>query len=148
MPGNGISAPSTSSLHPMPRLPPQLLHIARSIHPYLPFLLRTCRDIPSARLELKWLTEHLDSITRSTHRNLRHIYRFKSSPLHGAASFPSHRSRWIAKIRTLGGSKRRREELYRLCLERSRGKPLQYIIGDQPFGDLEILCRKGVLIPR
>lgn len=32
--------------------------------------------------------------------------------------------------------------------ERSRGKPLQYILGDQPFGNLEILCRKGVLIPR
>lgn len=26
--------------------------------------------------------------------------------------------------------------------------PLQYILGNQPFGDLEILCRKGVLIPR
>ncbi|KAJ5504668.1 hypothetical protein N7463_007542 [Penicillium fimorum] len=31
---------------------------------------------------------------------------------------------------------------------RSRGYPLQYILGDQPFGDLEILCRRGVLIPR
>ena len=31
---------------------------------------------------------------------------------------------------------------------RSRGETLQYIIGNQPFGDLEILCRVGVLIPR
>ena len=38
--------------------------------------------------------------------------------------------------------------LRRMVYERSRGKPLQYILGDQPFGNLEILCRNGVLIPR
>ncbi|OJD28241.1 hypothetical protein ACJ73_00371 [Blastomyces percursus] len=32
--------------------------------------------------------------------------------------------------------------------QRARGIPLQYILGDQPFGELEILCRRGVLIPR
>ena len=31
---------------------------------------------------------------------------------------------------------------------RAGGEPLQYILGTQPFGDLEILCKKGVLIPR
>ncbi|PLN80317.1 S-adenosyl-L-methionine-dependent methyltransferase [Aspergillus taichungensis] len=35
-----------------------------------------------------------------------------------------------------------------MCIARSKGVPLQYILGDQPFGDLEILCRRGVLIPR
>jgi methylase of polypeptide subunit release factors len=35
-----------------------------------------------------------------------------------------------------------------MCLMRSTGYPLQYILGNQPFGDLEILCRRGVLIPR
>lgn len=35
-----------------------------------------------------------------------------------------------------------------MCLARSKGVPLQYILGDQPFGDLQILCRSGVLIPR
>lgn len=35
-----------------------------------------------------------------------------------------------------------------LVKKRSRGVPLQYILGSQPFGDLDILCRKGVLIPR
>jgi HemK-like putative methylase len=35
-----------------------------------------------------------------------------------------------------------------LVRRRARGEPLQYIIGNQPFGDLEILCRPGVLIPR
>lgn len=31
---------------------------------------------------------------------------------------------------------------------RSQLEPLQYILGTQPFGSLDILCEKGVLIPR
>lgn len=38
--------------------------------------------------------------------------------------------------------------LRRLCAQRAKGFPLQYILGTQPFGHLEILCRPGVLIPR
>ncbi|KAH8908601.1 hypothetical protein BR93DRAFT_936231 [Coniochaeta sp. PMI_546] len=37
--------------------------------------------------------------------------------------------------------------LRRLCKERSKGVPLQYVLGTQPFGNLEIKCRPGVLIP-
>ncbi|PYH87398.1 S-adenosyl-L-methionine-dependent methyltransferase [Aspergillus ellipticus CBS 707.79] len=35
-----------------------------------------------------------------------------------------------------------------MCRARSRGVPLQYILSDQPFGELDILCKRGVLIPR
>lgn len=35
-----------------------------------------------------------------------------------------------------------------LVKRRSRGEPLQYILGTEFFGDLEIQCRPGVLIPR
>ena len=38
--------------------------------------------------------------------------------------------------------------LRRLCEQRGRGEPLQYILGSEYFGDLEIQCRTGVLIPR
>ncbi|KAK3997613.1 S-adenosyl-L-methionine-dependent methyltransferase [Cladorrhinum sp. PSN332] len=38
--------------------------------------------------------------------------------------------------------------IWQLCEKRSNGTPLQYVLGTQPFGSLEILCRKGVLIPR
>jgi len=31
---------------------------------------------------------------------------------------------------------------------RSTGVPLQYVLASQPFGNLDILCRRGVLIPR
>lgn len=31
---------------------------------------------------------------------------------------------------------------------RARGEPLQYILGSEFFGNLEIKCRPGVLIPR
>lgn len=36
----------------------------------------------------------------------------------------------------------------RLVSRRSRGEPLQYILGSQPFGALDIRCRRGVLVPR
>lgn len=38
--------------------------------------------------------------------------------------------------------------LWWLCEKRGKGVPLQYVLGTQPFGDLEIQCRPGVLIPR
>lgn len=35
------------------------------------------------------------------------------------------------------------------CVQRYKGMPLQYILGTQPFGkELNILCKKNVLIPR
>lgn len=40
------------------------------------------------------------------------------------------------------------QQLKKLCVERARGKPLQYIMGTEYFGDLEIACEPGVLIPR
>ena len=42
----------------------------------------------------------------------------------------------------------RKRDLLALCKRRAKLEPLQYILGSQPFGDLEILCRPGVLIPR
>lgn len=41
-----------------------------------------------------------------------------------------------------------KQQLLRLCKRRQRGEPLQYILGSQPFGDFNIKCRPGVLIPR
>lgn len=38
--------------------------------------------------------------------------------------------------------------LLKLCQRRARGEPLQYLLGTQPFGELEIKCKPGVLIPR
>jgi len=42
----------------MPRLPPALIRRAAHENPFLPLLLRVCRDLPSARNELRWLEEH------------------------------------------------------------------------------------------
>jgi len=97
----------------MPRLLQSLLRHAHYEHPFFPHLLRTCRDLPSARNELRWLTEHVKSTNPP------------SKPKDHA-----------------------RKRLKRLCISRGKGKPLQYILGNQPFGDLDIKCRPGVLIPR
>ncbi|KUJ11442.1 S-adenosyl-L-methionine-dependent methyltransferase [Mollisia scopiformis] len=44
--------------------------------------------------------------------------------------------------------KAHQKQLLQLCIRRSRAEPLQYILGSQPFGDLDIKCRPKVLIPR
>lgn len=41
-----------------------------------------------------------------------------------------------------------KRKLLELVKKRARGVPLQYILGSQPFGKLDIKCRPGVLIPR
>ena len=97
----------------MPRLPPAFLRRAFHEHYLLPYLLRTCRDLPSARNELRWLREHVE---RPNQPNL-----------------------------TSNGT---RIHLKHLCIARGKGRPLQYILGSQPFGDLDIKCQPGVLIPR
>jgi methylase of polypeptide subunit release factors len=98
----------------MPRLAHRLLSRARDISPFLPLLLRTCRTLPSARNELRWLTEYVDE------KSQRYPIDWRQHN-----SFLTH-----------------------LCEQRGRGVPLQYLLGSQPFGDLDILCRPGVLIPR
>lgn len=39
-------------------------------------------------------------------------------------------------------------KIARICQLRGRGVPLQYLLGTQPFGPLDIICRPKVLIPR
>ena len=59
--------------------------------------------------------------------------------------------RWLKEHvakRRAAGTPQHDNFLRKLCVERSRGKPLQYILGSQPFGELDILCWPGVLIPR
>ena len=102
----------------MPRLAPLLLRYARSQHALLPLLLRECRDLRSAQNELRWLEEH--SLEQSAKVG---------------AKRPSGKPGWRWRLRCH-------------VKRRSKGEPLQYILGGQPFGDLNILCRPGVLIPR
>ncbi|KAK2004559.1 HemK family methyltransferase [Colletotrichum falcatum] len=59
--------------------------------------------------------------------------------------------RWIrshvasAPVEWRGGAS---ASVARLCARRGRGVPLQYVLGSQPFGALDIKCRPGVLAPR
>ena len=101
----------------MPRLNSCLLRQAYRENPLLPFLLRSCRDLPSSRNELRWLHEYVQSKEHGSYK-------------------------------TVSAARRRRARLRSLCIQRGKGKPLQYIIGTQPFGNLEIICKPAVLIPR
>jgi HemK-like putative methylase len=93
----------------MPRLPPTLLRRAHRLSPHLRTLLPACRDLSSARNELRWIREHLESTP----------------------------SKILLERR-----------LSRACRKRGQGEPLQYLLGTQPFGNLDIRCQPGVLIPR
>jgi methylase of polypeptide subunit release factors len=42
----------------------------------------------------------------------------------------------------------KQQKLLSLCRRRSKAEPLQYILGSQPFGELDIKCHPGILIPR
>lgn len=106
----------------MPRLPPSIIRRAHSISPHLAALLPVCRDLGSARNELRWIREHVAEVL--------------SPRSHGATN---NRPLRHLKENAL---------LRRLYRRRGSGVPLQYILGTQPFGDLEVKCRKGVLIPR
>ncbi|KAI1214676.1 S-adenosyl-L-methionine-dependent methyltransferase [Annulohypoxylon truncatum] len=109
----------------MPRLPPSLLRRAHRTSPHLAALLPACRTLASARNELRWIREHVANT-------------LPSSP-HGRE----------ARLVGLANARKRESLLLTdLCRKRGRGYPLQYVLGTQPFGDLEIKCRPGVLIPR
>ncbi|KAL1601645.1 hypothetical protein SLS60_006560 [Paraconiothyrium brasiliense] len=55
----------------------------------------------------------------------------------------------VAQTRSAKGSHVSKGAFLRdLVQQRALGKPLQYLLGTEYFGDLEISCRPGVLIPR
>lgn len=96
----------------------------------MPLLLKECRDLVSAKNELRWLTEFVAE---------------KQYIAHTPAVAPV-----LTRSRSAGWQKRRDNvtALRNLVRRRAKGEPLQYILGTQPFGELEILCRPNVLIPR
>ncbi|KAL2830624.1 S-adenosyl-L-methionine-dependent methyltransferase [Aspergillus pseudoustus] len=63
-----------------------------------------------------------------------------------------HELRWLRehalRVKSEATPHFSRTLLRTMCVARSKGIPLQYILGDQPFGDLDIKCTRGVLIPR
>ncbi|KAI0124208.1 HemK family methyltransferase [Xylariales sp. AK1849] len=103
----------------MPRLPPSLLNQAHNVSPNVRALLPTCRDLRSAHNELRWIREHV-------------------------ASTPSFREGEAQAV----PHEQQQQRIARLCARRGRGEPLQYVLGTQPFGRLDMKCRPGVLIPR
>ncbi|KAL9617940.1 MAG: hypothetical protein Q9160_007306 [Pyrenula sp. 1 TL-2023] len=129
----------------MPRISRRLLRQAQAISPLLALLLRPCRNLRLAYNELRWLKEHA----------LREPQKLR---LQASASKPEHnRTRERRKLRRYHNTNGATEAvaapgwrtlLARHVSRRARGEPLQYIIGTQPFGELDILCRPGVLIPR
>ena len=109
----------------MPRLPPLLISHAKRLNRYLPLLLRECRDLNFAQNELRWMQETILEkklgITAEWEADHTTIWRPGSQADRILQS-------WVRR--------------------RTRAEPLQYILGTQPFGELEIKCKRSALIPR
>ena len=54
------------------RLRPSLFWQARALDSHLPLLLPVCRDLQSARNELRWLSQHVDDKCRTESREIHH----------------------------------------------------------------------------
>ncbi|KAF3000561.1 hypothetical protein E8E14_004574 [Neopestalotiopsis sp. 37M] len=119
----------------MPRLSPALLRRAHRISPHLRTLLPACRDIESAQHELRWIREHVSLSTPSKLPS-------SSSSLASASALEQQ------NVHQHMTATKHEAEVARLCARRGRGEPLQYVLGTQPFGPLEIRCAPGVLVPR
>ncbi|OAP65703.1 hypothetical protein AYL99_01675 [Fonsecaea erecta] len=186
----------------MPRLPPALIRQASSQNPLLALLLRVCRDLPSARNELRWLQEHARDVvkagryashedppppdvpglnpaeeTRSCDQRVAERDGIMQTPqdvpnwkaigrrrMRKEATIPAQTEQSIARPPRFAKRRLWNDEglinseadehaqvqkiLSQNVVKRSKGMPLQYIIGNQPFGNLDILCRRRVLIPR
>lgn len=111
----------------MPRIPASVQRLATRQDKLLTPLLKECRDLPSAQNELRWLREHAAEEGVQAKINK------------GTQVTP------VAELRNYDTKLSRLEALVK---RRAAGEPLQYILGNQPFGDLDILCEPKVLIPR
>jgi hypothetical protein len=87
-------------------------------------------------------------------RHARRLNRLLPSLLPVCRDLPSSQNelRWLgehaAEVASKKGYGDEKRLLQQFVSRRARGEPLQYILGTEFFGDLEIECRPGVLIPR
>jgi HemK-like putative methylase len=118
----------------MPRLPTTVTRIASTQKEHIGRLLKQTGDLNSAHNELRWLAEHA---ARLNFQSVSEIERQNK----GFADVELRRKlsqHATGKVSALEALVRRR----------ASGEPLQYIIGNQPFGELDIICEPNVLIPR
>lgn len=110
----------------MPRLPPSVVRSVSRLNKHVPRLLQECGDIESAHNEIRWMKESI-----------------LDTYLHSKTIERNHNQSAIwARSNSLS------RKLDNYVGRRARGEPLQYILGSQPFGELDIKCKPQVLIPR
>ncbi|CAI6333738.1 unnamed protein product [Periconia digitata] len=118
----------------MPRIANSIVRRAYAQDPLLPALLGVCRDLSLAANELRWLREHVDELPLApAPRPLNTSTRRKKR-------IPNNDKHRLRKIKEA--------KLRDLVKQRSRGTPLQYLLGTEFFGELELKCGRGVLVPR
>jgi HemK-like putative methylase len=92
-------------------------------------LLKATGNVQSARNELRWLREHAIKTTHAEQGSQ------KTGTDQAWTSEPCAGSKWY-------------HALEKMVQKRATGFPLQYIIGTEYFGEIEVACEEGVFIPR
>lgn len=100
-----------------------------AIHENAHRLLEVCGDLKSAQRELKWICEGAK----------RQVWAAAPAPRDGSREQPH-----LARRKYVEAYAKAEENVHK----RAAGEPLQYLLGTEFFGDIEVLCRPGVLIPR
>ena len=135
----------------MPRLAWQTLWNLQHEDPLLALLLRGTRHVRAARNEHRWLREHVHQRRKGPNHQQQQQQLPPQRQQQQQQQQPQASQRRGRRRRNGGQKDAINEEnllLERYCQRRSTGEPLQYIIGSQPFGEVDISCRRGVLIPR
>ena len=110
----------------MPRIAPVAIRSALRVNRHVPRLLPECQDVRSAQNEIRWMKE---SILEQNLGNDQTQWDFAQDAIWSEKNYAG-------------------KQLKRYVDRRARGEPLQYILGTQPFGQLDIRCKPQVLIPR
>ncbi|CCH61437.1 hypothetical protein TBLA_0E03830 [Henningerozyma blattae CBS 6284] len=75
-------------------------------------------------------------------RDVHKVLPYLLAPTQGSQNMALQELRWLSQ------SFKTRLSLTWACRKRHSNYPLQYLLGSQPFNNLEVLCEENVLIPR
>jgi hypothetical protein len=115
----------------MPRVQPRDIIKANRIHPLLGKLMGVCRNIEASKRELQWMEDEVLCSDAQNAWRLLHKYRIPFQVLPSDEMLHAGRRGTWEKIL-----------LQKFVDERSKGTPLQLVVGRPSYDSIVIYCRK------
>jgi len=113
----------------MPRILPRDMARASRLHPLLGKLMGVCRTIEQSKRELRWLEDEILRLDPMNSFRLLQRYRVAFQPV---LKEEGRRGKWERIL------------LQKFVEERSRGMPLQLVVG-RPSYNIVVICRESTL---